>query len=115
MTRINKFLKDLSINGDVLNRSICSVLACSGYSIYGEGKYHLQFIKHCQSWPHYSGNPSFPVPASLQDTSPKAAELAYWNAGNTTHDRWGGDYGLLRRNPALHLSQCDWSNPYMEN
>lgn len=112
MTRINKFLKDLYINGDVLNRSICSVLACSGYVFYKRCKYHPQFIKHCQSWPHYSGNPVFPVPASLQDTSPKAAELAYWNAGGTTHDRWGGDYGLLRRNLALHLSQCEWIDPY---
>ena len=115
MAEINNYLKELSIKGHATNGSICNVLYRLGYGFYKGGAYYPQFIKHCQFWPYYSGNPDFPVPASFQDLTYRSAELAYWNADNTKHDRWGGDYGLLRRSLALHLSQCDWSNPYMEN
>jgi hypothetical protein len=55
-----------------------------------------------QSWPHYSGNHTYPVPSPEEAWTPKAM---YW----ATHNKWEGEYGDLRRDLCRHFAD------YLEN
>lgn len=46
-----------------------------------------------QSWPKYSGDQHYPVPATFSDETPRTAyAFAYTHEG-----MWGGEYGTLRK------------------
>ena len=111
MKNINEILHNLAIKGDSQNRGICLILSMAKYGVYLNGKYHSQFLKHCKCWPYYSGNISYPVPAGSHDLSRQAAYKAYNKESNSKLGMWTGEYGLLRRDLALHLSKCEWVKP----
>lgn len=52
------------------------------------------------SWPHFSGNSSYPVP-DPNNPSQFSATIKF----RDTHDKWEGEYGRLRREWCLHLAR----------
>lgn len=57
-----------------------------------------------ESWEHYSGNPSFPVPDPENPGDPKAAVLRYVASG--ADEMYAGPYGELRLKLAAYLLEA---------
>lgn len=54
------------------------------------------------TWPEWSGNTRYPVPASPGNMDKVRAEMAYWHAAHTGI-LWEGTYGIQRKNLLNYL------------
>ncbi len=112
-------LADGSIQPVKLNAGICFHMEELDVDWYADWrKFQGRFMGHwcvkdsgfaaaCQTWEHFSGNLSFPVPDS---TSPAPTGSAAYEADANivflaTDNLWEGEYGNLRRAFALHLAE----------
>lgn len=98
MTDLLTALKQLRENGPK-NRDagICSQLDL--YGSYSSEEQRWQFIASFMTWPHYSGDISFPVPSP--DKSIEAID-AYFDKSNDLWDR-DTEYGRLRWDLLDHI------------
>lgn len=97
MTDLLTALKQLRENGP----RIRSAGICSQFDLYGSyrSEERRQFRACFETWPHYSGDDSFPVPSP--DKSMDAID-AYFYDGNDLWDR-DTEYGRLRWDLLDHI------------
>lgn len=94
MTDLLTALKQLRENGPKnRNSGICKQID------WYNSEEHRQFRASFETWPHYSGDDSFPVPSP--DKSMDAID-AYFNESNDLWDR-GTEYGRLRWDLLDHI------------
>lgn len=97
MTNLLTALKQLRENGP--NNRDAGI--CSQFDLYGlySSEERQQFRDSFETWPHYSGDPSFPVPSP--DRSIAAIDY-YFDKGNDLWDR-DTEYGRLRWDLLDHI------------
>ncbi len=112
-------IADGSIQPSNLNEGICFHMEELDVDWYADWrKFQGRFMGHwclkdsgfaaaCQTWEHFSGSLTFPVP---DPTSPYArlgdnSQADACNVFMETDNLWEGEYGDLRRAFALHLAE----------